>query len=313
MGKIAFLDKIGVTLNARTKLDASDVNEIKASVNALYDIFDTVGSEPVGSTRNWWCLDTIPSDYMLITESQQWFSKIDYASLYTALGGESNVFGVTSTQFSIPYFPEGTSLVKNGVNFPIGVTGGNKLHTLTIQELPSHSFKIAADAATSGGSGSFLQGHPDRYLSRLHTNNPDGNNDYELCGVDNTVPTLGKTNTLGGGVAHNNMPPYIGAYFIIKVRTTAIVPIDNPTYILSTTTASSNVQIPIPAGTFIKDIDVFVVSGTPTINIPQIGSGDMSGQDIYPNTANLKFSADGLLDVNVSGGTIKIQVIKYNI
>ena len=309
MGKIAFLDKIGVTLNARTKLDASDINEIKSAVNALYDIFDTVGSAPVGMQIPWWNISTIPTDYELITESQKWFSKVDYASLYTALGGENNVFGVNATEFSIPYYPEGTSIVKNGVNFPVGVTGGNKLHTLTVQELPPHSFKTVI---AGNNNEPTLRSDTDASIVDTRNDRSDGNSDYVLDGKVG-VPTLGKTNIVGGGVAHNNMPPYIGAYSIIKVRTTAIVPIDNPTYILSTTTASSNVQIPIPAGTFIKDIDVFVVSGTPTINIPSISSGDMSGQDLYPSTANLRFASDGLLDVNVSGGTVKIQIIKYNI
>lgn len=309
MGKIAFLDKIGVTLNARTKLDASDINEIKAAVNSLYDIFDTVGSEPVGSTRNWWCLETIPDTHARITDAQQWFSKVDYSSLYTALGGETNRFGVTATEFSIPYYPEGTSIVQVGDNFPLAETGGNKLHTLTIQELPPHSFKTAIAGSNNEPP---LRSDPNASIVDIRDDRSDGNSDYALDGKVG-VPTLGKTNTIGGGVAHNNMPPYIGAYTIIKVRTTAIVPIDNPTYILSTTTASSNVQIPIPAGTFIKDIDVFVVSGTPTINIPSVNSGDMSGQDLYPSTANLRFVSDGLLDVNVSGGTVKIQVIKYNI
>lgn len=275
----------------------------------MYDIFDTVGSEPVGSTRNWWCLATIPTDYKLITESQQWFSKVDYASLYTALGGEANIFGVTATEFSIPYYPEGTSIVQVGDNFPLAETGGNKLHTLTIQELPPHSFKTAI---AGNNNEPTLRSDTDASIVDTRNDRSDGNSDYALDGKVG-VPTLGKTNTVGGGVAHNNMPPYIGAYFIIKVRSTTIVPFDNPTYRLSTTTASSNVQIPIPAGTFIKDIDVFVVSGTPTINIPSINSGDMSGQDLYPSTANLRFTSDGLLDVNVSGGEVKIQVIKYNI
>lgn len=309
MGKIAFLDKIGVTLNARTKLDASDINEIKAAVNSLYDIFDTVGSEPVGSTRNWWCLATIPTDYELITEAQKWLSKVDYASLYIALGGEANVFGVTATEFSIPYYPEGTSIVQVGYNFPLAKPGGDKLHKLTIQELPPHSFKTVI---AGNNNEPTLRSDPNASIVDIRDDRSDGNSDYALDGKVG-IPTLGKTNTVGSGVAHNNMPPYIGAYFIIKVRSTTIVPFDNPTYILSTTTASSNVQIPIPAGTFIKDIDVFVVSGTPTINIPSISSGDMSGQDLYPSTANLRFVSDGLLDVNVSGGTVKIQVIKYNI
>lgn len=296
MGKIAFLDKIGVTLNARTKLDASDINEIKAAVNSLYDIFDSVGSAPVGMQIPWWNISTIPTDYELITESQKWFSKVDYASLYTALGGEANVFGVTATEFSIPYFPEGTSIVQVGSNFGLGVKGGTKTETLTKAQIPSTNSNVPG---ITGGD------------------NSDNNNTTRFAGGDKPNGQGTEFNIViasdGGGGSHNNMPPYIGAYTIIKVRTTAIVPIDNPTYILSTTTASSNVQIPIPAGTFIKDIDVFVVSGTPTINIPSINSGDMSGQDLYPSTANLRFTADGLLDVNVSGGEVKIQVIKYNI
>ena len=308
MSKIAFLDKIGVTLNARTKLDASNINEIKAAVNSLYDIFDTVGSEPVGSTRNWWCLATIPADYELITESQKWFSKADYASLYNALGGETNVFGVTATEFSIPYYPEGTSIVQVGSSFGLGVKGGAKTHLLTKDELPAVNCVGVANqtTVTPGEIGAIKK-------SKVGDGNVTGNS-FDTNGLGSEPNTLNifPFPNLGSGTPINIMNPYIGAYSIIKVRTTAIVPIDNPTYILSTTT-SGNVQIPIPAGTFIKDIDVFVVSGTPTINIPSINSGDMTGQDLYPSTANLRFTSDGLLDVNVSGGTVKIQVIKYNI
>ena len=309
MGKIAFLDKIGVQRNMRTKVDAQDVNEIKASVNALYDIFDTVGSAPVGMQIPWWNIDTIPTGYELITESQQWFSKVDYASLYTALGGEANVFGVTATEFSIPYYPEGTSIVQIGSNFGLGVKGGAKTHLLTKEELPAVNCVGVANqtTVTPGEIGAIKK-------SKVGDGNVTGNS-FDTNGLGSEPNTLNifPFPNLGSGTPINIMNPYIGGYSIIKVRTTAIVPIDNPTYILSTTTASSNVQIPIPAGTFIKDIDVFVVSGTPTINIPSINSGDMSGQDLYPSTANLRFASDGLLDVNVSGGTVKIQVIKYNI
>ena len=87
----------------------------------------------------------------------------------------------------------------------------------------------------------------------------------------------------------------------------------NPTFILSTTEASANVLIPVSAETWVKDIIVFVVSGNPTISIPAIGSGDMSGQPMYRNAADLFFPVAGNLEVNISGGTVKIQVIKYNI
>ncbi len=86
-----------------------------------------------------------------------------------------------------------------------------------------------------------------------------------------------------------------------------------PFLTLSITQLSTAGTIAIPANTWVKDILVFVISGNPIINIPAISSGDMNGQEFYPNSAGLHFTSAGNLDVNISGGTIKIQVIKYNI
>lgn len=81
-----------------------------------------------------------------------------------------------------------------------GKTGGEKTHTLTVEEMPSHSHDM--DDAIYGN-----------YKNRLGIRGDGG-------GDKNLVPTMIQTDgyskylptNTGGGQAHNNMPPYLAVY-----------------------------------------------------------------------------------------------------
>lgn len=70
-------------------------------------------------------------------------------------------------------------------------TGGEKTHTLTVAEMPSHNHSFSSDYPTSGQSGY-----------------PLGANGAFLYGV-----TTCYTSSAGSGAAHNNLQPYIVVYF----------------------------------------------------------------------------------------------------
>ena len=78
--------------------------------------------------------------------------------------------------------------------YSCGQTGGEEKHTLTINEMPSHSHSTVDWARTNHGSWSHNSSGSNRTL------------DYR----DDT-PYSGTYST-GGGAAHNNMPPYLCAY-----------------------------------------------------------------------------------------------------
>ena len=82
----------------------------------------------------------------------------------------------------------GRVLVGAGTDFPAGTTGGEKTHTLTIAEMPSHT-------------------HPSS-IPNVVQNTATGSTNYGFLG-DGSYKDSGSS---GGGAAHNNMPPYRSVY-----------------------------------------------------------------------------------------------------
>lgn len=77
-------------------------------------------------------------------------------------------------------------LLAAGTSYSAGSTGGEAKHTLTVNEMPSHTHTFSM--YESGQYGKF-----------------PGSGQYTLeSGIE--------TNATGGGAAHNNMPPYLAVY-----------------------------------------------------------------------------------------------------
>lgn len=77
----------------------------------------------------------------------------------------------------------------------IGVTGGEKTHTLTVNEMPRHRHNVGA-YKSSDGNGSVL----DAYTALVSTSN---------CADTTSKYYTSATLLSGGSQPHNNMPPYI--------------------------------------------------------------------------------------------------------
>jgi microcystin-dependent protein len=111
-----------------------------------------------------------------------------YPDLFAVIGTTYGS-GDGSTTFNLPDLTERFP-VGSGTNYAVGSTGGEKTHTLTIDEMPSHRHNGMYSSGSGTNSG----------IAGVSTNNW-----YSDGYLENT----------GGGQAHNNMPPYLAITYLI--------------------------------------------------------------------------------------------------
>ena len=118
------------------------------------------------------------------------YSRTEYVELFEAIGtyyGEgdgSTTFNVPNLQTRVP--------VGAGDGYNLGAVGGEENHTLTIEEMPSHTHG-GVRRNTQGGSGSASTG-----------------------ASSSSADTNTYTNETGGDQPHNNMQPYTVVNYIIS-------------------------------------------------------------------------------------------------
>lgn len=162
---------------------------------------------PIGSVVEF-ASDNIPDNWLLC--NGQAVSRTDYAELFAAIGTTWGT-GDGSTTFNLPT-KEGLVTVGKKTNDSdfnaLGKTGGEKTHTLTVAENPSHShgenitsqYGYQYSLVGENGEGTQKAG----YLPTL-------------SGSEVSKKQL-LTDNAGGGQPHNNLQPYTVSNFIIKAK-----------------------------------------------------------------------------------------------
>lgn len=153
-----------------------------------------------------------PTNWLICDGSA--ISRVTYADLFNAIGTTYGA-GDGSTTFNLPNLKGRVAVGKDSSQTEfdtLGETGGEKTHTLTINEMPEHSHRIA-------------------------TLDPNSYDYYglELVNEKKSFNTNFYTEPTGGSQPHNNIQPFIVLNYIIKAFQSAGTVAN-----VTTTTTSSN-------------------------------------------------------------------------
>ena len=145
--------------------------------------------------------------------SRQLFSQL-FAAIQTTFGE-----GDGTTTFNLPDLqgrvavgqaPAGSAFIK------LGEFGGEAMHILTCDEMPAHTHSVHDQGHThyvmAKGRKYVGDGRRDFAIDRLGESGPEGDGSGHTDVAHSNV----SVSSAGGGVAHNNMPPYIVVSYLIK-------------------------------------------------------------------------------------------------
>ena len=199
--------------NQQPALNATNLNAMQGNIETYVEdnmeemqrkVDGVVSGMPIGSGCDYFG-STAPEDFMFADGSA--ISRTTYAELFAIIGTTYGA-GDGSTTFNLP---DKRSRVSVGIDagnqitssFPtLGATGGEVSHTLSVNEMPSHTHPYKDYTAKASETKK-------TWDVEKNTNSVTavGNNDNSRT-----------TTATGGGQAHNNLQPYIVCYYIIKVK-----------------------------------------------------------------------------------------------
>lgn len=210
-GTLADLLNIGdvADLNTTDKSNVvAAVNEVNNKVGSGSTTGDTL---PVGSIIPFAGLD-MPANWLPCMGQE--LSRTTYADLFAKIG---TIYGTGdgSTTFNLPDLRGRVTVgvdVRDSDLESIGNTGGEKEHTLTVDEMPAHDHTIKTNDTlkSSSGIGYYCLNSTEAYAE----------------GAEHVINNGGRISSAGGSQAHNNLQPYLVTAYIIKVSQSAGVVAD---------------------------------------------------------------------------------------
>lgn len=194
-----------------TTMSIADITA--AMADSIGDIIDQVVTNaiPPGIIAES-AMETAPAGWLLCRG--QAVSRTDYPALFAAIGTTYGA-GNGSTTFNLPDVQGRVTVGKSvsGTFAAMNNKGGAETHTLTTDQMPSHSHSDAGHShgmqySNNTGGGTRFVGGMNNTIQSYQTG-LDYNGIMTQSGFASLQPT-------GGGQAHNNLQPYIVVNYIIK-------------------------------------------------------------------------------------------------
>lgn len=176
-------------------------------------------------------------------------SRVSYAALFAVIGTTYGI-GDGSTTFNLPDLKGRVAVGQNGADAAfdaLGETGGEKAHTLTQTEMPSHthtqnghSHAVSATTSYGGDHSHYIKWYvgAEKFVSLSGSGSGDSSSGYQTGYSSGTVyheamkaaPAGGHSHSIyigsgdatavnqyaGAGGTHNNLQPYLVLSYIIK-------------------------------------------------------------------------------------------------
>lgn len=292
--------------------------------NTLYNVTDgpeqdkvVYNTVPVGTGVLWFGdLESVPDNFIVPDGSIVNIS--DYPDLFAIWGTKYGGNGTTT--FGLPNLKGKVVVMRdeNDTDFDtVGETGGEKTHTLTSAEMPSHTH--TQKSITNPGDHAhntwnvFSFKHASGGITTTCTGEPGDGRGNATQGAGGHTHTVTLNNT-GGDGAHNNLQPYVVAYYIIKAKkgvyTESLRRLDSEVSQMKKSLYTIDTELIMESGAYIAELRLDFPTGFTRNNcvIISVMSSNVVEPNVDYNTTNVAW--DPVYNYSdVSGTTAVPRVI----
>lgn len=171
-----------------------DTVDVPRDVQALATKLDTLGFAPTGALMLW-LTATAPAGWLLCDGAT--VPAANYPGLASVLGSSGGNVTLPDLRGRVPLGVGTATGAAGATNHVLGAKGGEETHDLQLTEIPAHDHAVTLSTRrNSAGFGSGALAASD--------------------GSGVIVTTAMDVGDNGGGLPHNNLPPFVALNFIIR-------------------------------------------------------------------------------------------------